>query len=150
MSCGRTQEAQRRLAGEIDARLRSADATDVAEQVPWDGRVEDARSGRGVSGAHVHYEESGLEAQSVLTDSKGSFEIPNAGTGILTVTARGYASQKRSWPPRRGRTLTFHMTAPSILDGRVSISSPYRPPTPARNGPASCLRCGEQCGPSSW
>ena len=93
--------------------------TDAQRGRKLTGTVEDARSGRRISGAQVLYEESGLEPQSISTDSKGGFEISNATSGVVTVSARGYATMKRGWPPRQGSTLTFEMTAPSIVSGSL-------------------------------
>ena len=53
------------------------------------------------------------------TDAKGEFEIPNAVVGIVTVTASGYATAKRSWPPRQGRELQFALTAPPLITGSL-------------------------------
>lgn len=83
------------------------------------GVVEDASSGRAVSGAEVLYEERGRAPQTTRTDGKGAFEIPNGSAGIVTVTARGYATSKRSWPPRESLNLRFEMTPPAVISGTL-------------------------------
>ena len=61
------------------------------------GAVEDANTRRAVVGAQVRYDEEGSPVHHVTrTDAKGKFEIPNAVVGIVTVTASGYATAKRS------------------------------------------------------
>lgn len=76
------------------------------------GTVEDA-SGRAVVNALVSYAERGREPQTTRTDSKGGFEIPNAVRGVVTVTAQGFGTAMRSWPPRRGRELHFVLAPPA-------------------------------------
>ena len=77
------------------------------------GIVEAAASRRPVANAQVRYEETGMEPQITRTDSKGRFEIPYGTQGVVTVTARNYATARRSWPPRRGLELRFALTPPS-------------------------------------
>ena len=59
------------------------------------------------------------EIQTTRTDSKGRFEFPTATSGIVTVSARGYATAKRSWPPRRETELRFELRPPSVLTGSL-------------------------------
>lgn len=84
------------------------------------GVVEAGVSRRPVVDALVSYvDRQGGEIQTTRTDSKGRFEIPRAVSGIVTVNARGYATTKRSWPPRQGRELRFELTPPAVLTGSV-------------------------------
>ena len=84
------------------------------------GSVEDASKRRAVAGAQVRYDEEGGSAPYITrTDSKGEFEIPNAVRGITTVTAGGFATAKRGWPPRRGRELHFALTAAASIKGSL-------------------------------
>ena len=82
------------------------------------GTVADASGGR-VAGALVSYAERGQELWTTRTDSKGAFEIPNASRGVVTVTARGFGTAKRGWPPRFGRELRFALTPPAVLGGAL-------------------------------
>ena len=88
------------------------------------GVVETA-SGLPVVNALVSYAERGGELRTTQTDSKGKFEIPYATSGVVTVTARDYATAKRSWPPRRGSSLRggsslrFTLRSPSVVAGKM-------------------------------
>lgn len=79
------------------------------------GVVETAASRQPVANAEVRYEETGIAPQTASTDSKGRFEIPYGTQGVVTVTARNYATARRSWPPRRGQELRFALTPPSAV-----------------------------------
>ena len=79
------------------------------------GVVEAAASRRPVANAEVRYEEIGMAPQTARTDSKGRFEIPYGTQGVVTVTARNYATARRSWPPRSGQELRFALTPPSAV-----------------------------------
>lgn len=84
------------------------------------GVVESRVSRRPVVDALVSYaDQQGGEMQTTRTDSKGRFEFPRAVSGIVTVSARGYATTKRSWPPRQGRELRFELTPPAVLTGSL-------------------------------
>ena len=82
------------------------------------GVVENAR-GLPVVNAAVSYAEAGLEVETTRTDEKGEFEIPNGTRGIVTVSAQGFGTAKRSWPPRTGRELLFALTLPAVVTGSL-------------------------------
>ena len=74
MSYGRMQEEERRLAGEVDALLRSADETDVAEDVRLGPAVRGRRVAGGVAGgedrlAAIRAAQARLEAAQRAADA---------------------------------------------------------------------------------
>ena len=83
------------------------------------GVVEARVSRRPVVDALVSYADRQGGEQTTRTNSKGRFEFPRAVSGIVTVSARGYATTKRSWPPRQGRELRFELTPPAVLTGSL-------------------------------
>ena len=82
------------------------------------GTVQNA-SGGPVAGALVSYAERGQEPQTTKTDRRGAFEIPYASRGVVTVTARGFGTAKRGWPPRFGSELRFALTPPAVVGGAL-------------------------------
>lgn len=103
------------MAGLIGFATLLGAATFAQEGRKITGVVEAAASRRPVAGAQVRYEETGMAPQTASTDSKGRFEIPYGTQGVVTVTARNYATARRSWPPRSGRELRFALTSPSAI-----------------------------------
>lgn len=83
------------------------------------GVVETA-AGRPVPNALVSYAERGQELQTTQTDPKGKFEIPNARQGVVTVTAQGFGTARRGWPPREGGELRFGLTPPASISGTMA------------------------------
>ena len=83
------------------------------------GTVVDSVRKSPVVNATVLYVETGGAAQTTKTDSKGRFEIPHGVEGVVTVTARRYATAKRTWPPREGREFRFELHPPSTVSGTL-------------------------------
>ena len=81
--------------------------------------VVEAASGGPVANALVSYAERDRELWTTRTDSKGAFEIPDARRGVVTVTARGFGTAKRSWPPRTGLVLRFVLSSPAVVGGSL-------------------------------
>ena len=94
------------------------------------GVVVSAASGQPVANAHVLYEEDGLET-TTLTDDKGVFEFATGTLGVLTVTAQGFGTAHRRWPPRTGAVLRVALTPPAAVQGTVAdiVSSQPLPAT---------------------
>lgn len=84
------------------------------------GIVAAAATERPVANARVTYEEQGGAAQTAVTDAKGYFEFPSGSLGVVTVTARGYGTARRRWPPRQGLQLRVPLTPPATLSGTVT------------------------------
>ena len=91
------------------------------------GVVEAAATLRPVANAHVQYEERGRPTQSTVTDSAGRFEIPTGRRGVVTISAQGFGTVRRSWPARTGRELRFSLVPPSIVRGTVDDMVTGRP-----------------------
>lgn len=97
------------------------------------GVVTDAASQRPVVGAMVEYEDQNAEQiLSTKTDAKGGFSFAAGTLGIVTVTARGYGTAYRRWPPVRDSTtsLAIALIPPSAVRGTV-IDLATRRPLPA-------------------
>ena len=81
-----------------------------------------------LANAQVQYEEGGA-VQTTVTDAKGQFTIPNARQGVVTVTARGFATARRKWPPRRDSSLRIALEPPVTVAGTLVDSVTLRPLT---------------------
>lgn len=110
--------------GCVVAAVAAVSVCAYAEQRPMAGRkvsgvVIDAATGRGVPAAHVQYEENGGQAQTTTTDARGRFEFPAGVRGLVTVTAAGFGTARRAWPPRYWQTLEIVLEPPASLQGTV-------------------------------
>lgn len=84
------------------------------------GVVVAAATGHPVAAAQVKYEEQGRAGQTAVTDAKGYFEFADGSLGVVTVTARGFGTARRRWPPRQGLQLRVPLMPPAILSGTVT------------------------------
>ena len=82
------------------------------------GTVVAAATRQPIPNARVQYEEAGQTPQTTVTDAKGNFEFPAGRVGVLTVTARGFGTARRGWPPVNP-TLRVELVPPAILAGTV-------------------------------
>ena len=101
-----------------------------------------AQDGRKVSGvvvaaateqpiplAQVEYQEHGGSVQTTVTDAKGRFVFSAGQLGVITVTATGFGTARRRWPPRRGSTLQVALTPPVSVQGTLVDSETLHPVT---------------------
>lgn len=89
------------------------------------GTVVAAATRQPVTGARVQYAESGQPPQTTTTDAKGYFEFPAGQLGVVTVTARGFGTARRKWPPS-GTSLQVALAPPAIVRGAVSDAATGR------------------------
>ncbi len=114
-------------------------------QQPTGGRVSGtvvvAATGRPVANARVQYQQHQVadanpivphdqqdnSVQTTVTDAAGQFTFPPSRLGVVTVTASGFGTAQRRWPPRRGRTLEVALTPPVAVQGTVVDYETLRP-----------------------
>ena len=82
-----------------------------------------------VPNAHVEYRERGGSVQTTVTDAKGQFTFAAGRLGVVTVTANGFGTARRRWPPRRGSTLQIALAPPVAVQGTLVDSETLRPLT---------------------
>ena len=82
------------------------------------GTVLSASSQQPVANATVQYD-AGNRSETTTTDSKGYFEFDAGTLGAVTVTARGFGTARRRWPPRTGSQLRILLIPPITLQGTV-------------------------------
>lgn len=122
------------------AALPSAQVGRGAREVS--GAVVSAATQLPVPGANIQYEESGQSRGRIqpassrthmtTTDAKGAFELPAGHLGVVQVTARGFGTARRRWPPLRGRSrLRIELHPPAIVSGTV-VDAVTGSPLPAK------------------
>ena len=65
--------------------------------------------------------------QTRVTDADGRFSFSPDASGIVTVAAPRFATLRRTWPPRQGRTLHFALESPVVVHGTVVDNRTLRP-----------------------
>lgn len=90
------------------------------------GTVVSAATERPIANVEVKYEEGGT-SQATLTDAKGYFEFPSGTLGTITVTATGFGTAYRRWPPRATGTLQIPLMSPTTLAGTVTAATTIEP-----------------------
>ena len=80
--------------------------------------VVSAATSRPIVNAHVEYSEDGI-TQSTVTDAKGVFEFSNGRLGVITVSATGFGTQYRRWPPQNAGGLRIALGPPVVVDGTL-------------------------------
>ena len=91
------------------------------------GVVVAAATEQPVANAQVQYEDQDGSVQTTVTDAKGRFEFPSGRKGVVTVTAHGFGTARRRWPPRRGSTLQVALAPPVAVQGTLVDSRTLRP-----------------------
>ena len=71
----------------------------------------------------------GGSVQTTVTDAKGQFAFAAGQLGVITVTANGFGTARRRWPPRRGSTLQIALTPPVAVQGTLVESETLAPLT---------------------
>ncbi len=93
------------------------------------GIVVAAATERPVTNASVQYADQDGSVQTTVTDAKGQFAFPAGQLGVVTVTADGFGTARRRWPPRRGSTLHIALTPPVAVQGTLVDSKTLKPLT---------------------